>query len=128
MKDRHLLEAIRRAQARRVPLPASGEEDERVQDPPWVTLGDIEACQSANTYPRWSRRAIRERCEQLAREGGEPRLRVLRAAGGLRVWVWLDAPAPSATGREPADPAEPATPVEDASVADHELPPTGAGA
>lgn len=105
MKDAHLIDALLRA-ARRYgshagPSDANALEERAprtparrlgLRTPGWVSVGEIDACQSPNSYPRLGRREIRQRCEALAREGGSPVRGVRRGSGGLRTWVLVKAP------------------------------------
>ena len=119
MKDEHLTTALRKALTRfgtselpadahvedatRAPRRPSANESRR-RTPGWVTVSEIEAAQSPNSYPRLTRRAIKTRCKELAREDGTP-VEEVRAVG-LRTWVRIAAPSSSA--REDANPvAEP---------------------
>lgn len=114
MKDEHLTTALHKALTRygtselpedahvegvtRPPRrPSLGESLRR--KPGWVTVSEIEASQSPNTYPRLTRRAIKARCKELASEGGTPVVEVRTV--GLRSWVRVGAPSPSA--REDVD-------------------------
>lgn len=114
MKDEHLTTALHKALTRygsselpedahvegfaRPPRrPSLGESLRR--KPGWVTVSEIESSQSPNSYPRLTRRAIKARCKELAHEGGTPVVEVRTV--GLRSWVRVAAPSPSA--REGAD-------------------------
>ncbi len=57
----------------------------RSRRPGWVSVGEIEAAQSPNTYPRLTRKAIRDGCRALAGEDDSPVAEV--SAVGLRTWV-----------------------------------------
>jgi hypothetical protein len=100
VKDEHLLYALRHALARygTPELPPNAADDaahrtvrprrrgpHRSRRPGWVSIGEVEASQPPNSYPRLSRRAIKTRCRELAREGGGP-LQEVRTLG-LRTWV-----------------------------------------
>lgn len=85
---------------------------ERRRSPGWVSVAEIEACQSPNTYPRLTRRAIRARCQSLATESGSPVRGVEERPGGMRTWV-LVAPPGDERGGGPADPDEDAAAAPD---------------
>lgn len=95
MKDSHLIDALKRALERSAERPSHAldldREARRRRSAGWVTIAEIEANQSPNTYPRFGKRAIRERCEAWNREPGPPYVRVDRGAAGLRTWVRLEA-------------------------------------
>ena len=114
MKDEHLMVALRQALRRygsaELPIDAADDavhrsvrqrrpEPARSRRPGWISVGEIEACQSPNSYPRRSRRAIKTRCLDLTREADGP-VKEVRTLG-LRTWVrvaFADAasqPAPS---------------------------------
>ncbi len=63
----------------------------RSRRPGWVSVGEIEAAQSPNTYPRLTRKAIRDGCRALAQQEGSPVGEV--AVSGLRTWVRVVPPA-----------------------------------
>lgn len=91
MKDRHVLDALQRALARldegaprRFDLDGDARRWHRQG---WVCIKDIEASQAPNTYPRLTRRQIRECCERWSRDGGSPQVRTARGVAGLRTWV-----------------------------------------
>ncbi len=109
MKDEHLTTALHKALTRfgtsELPTDAHVEDatraprrlapgEPRRRKPGWVTVSEIEAAQSPNAYPRLTRRAIKTRCKELAREDGTP-VEEVRAVG-LRTWVRVAAPRPSA--------------------------------
>lgn len=114
MKDEHLFSAVQRALVRYgsselpedptadVPRPARRPRAglRRRRRSGWVSVREIEASQSPNTYPRLKRRDIRARCKQLAAEEGGRVLEVRTA--GLRTWVrfaHLPPGEPDATSR-----------------------------
>lgn len=109
MKDEHLTTALHKALTRygtsELPSDAHVEDatraprrlapgESRRRNPGWVTVSEIEASQSPNSYPRLTRRAIKARCKELARQEGTP-VEQVRAVG-LRTWVRVAAPTPSA--------------------------------
>jgi hypothetical protein len=100
VKDEHLQYALRHALTRygTPELPPNAADDaahrtvrprrrlaQRPRRPGWVSIGEVEASQPPNSYPRLSRRAIKTRCRDLAREGGGP-VQEVRTLG-LRTWV-----------------------------------------
>ncbi|MDZ7708420.1 MAG: hypothetical protein U5J97_11125 [Trueperaceae bacterium] len=109
MKDEHLTTALQKALNRygsselpedahvegvtRPPRRPSLSESLR-RKPGWVTVSEIESSQSPNSYPRLTRRAIKARCKELAHAGGTPVVEVRTV--GLRSWVRVAAPSPSA--------------------------------
>jgi hypothetical protein len=104
VKDAHLITALERAVQRygssELPDDPAAEAGRprrtrtaRRRQPGWVSIREIEASQSPNTYPRLTRREIKVRCYQLARAEGGPVLEVQSA--GLRTWVRF-VPAPAA--------------------------------
>jgi hypothetical protein len=60
-----------------------------------VSIGEVEASQPPNSYPRLSRRAIKTRCRDLAREGEGP-VQEVRTLG-LRTWVRVAFPQEAAS-------------------------------
>lgn len=109
MKDEHLTTALNKALTRygtsELPADAHVEDatrtprrlvpgEPRRRKPGWVTVSEIESSQSPNTYPRLTRRAIKTRCKELAREDGTL-VDEVRAVG-LRTWVRVAATRPSA--------------------------------
>ena len=66
--------------------------EERRRSPGWVSVSEIESSQSPNTYPRLTRRAIRQRCEALSGQEGSPVQRTEKGSGGLRTWVLVAPP------------------------------------
>lgn len=105
MKDAHLFAALHRALQRYgssdLPDDPAAEggrpcraRTARRRAPGWVSVREIEASQSPNTYPRMGRRDIKARCLDLAAADGGPVLEVRSA--GLRTWVRF-APAAPAT-------------------------------
>ncbi|MEX2501791.1 MAG: hypothetical protein WD336_05395 [Trueperaceae bacterium] len=83
----------------------------RLRQPGWVTVGEIEASQSPNTYPRLTRKAIREGCRALEGVESSPVAEV--RSSGLRTWVRVVpvvAQAPVVSEPAPIDEAV-ATPV-----------------
>jgi len=127
LKDAHLVAALERALQRygssQLPDDPAAEagrprrhRTSRRRQPGWVSLREIEASQSPNTYPRLTRREIKVRCYQLARGEGGPVLEVRMA--GLRTWVrFAPAPIASATGAvASADVPSQGGPVERAQV------------
>lgn len=109
MKDEHLITALRRALARygtpKLPEDAGADEahrthrpvrllEPRPRTPGWVSVGEIEAAQSPNAYPRLTRRDIKARCRELLAEHDAPVI-AMRTLG-LRTWVHV-APTPGPT-------------------------------
>ena len=86
----------------------------RSRRPGWVSVGEIEAAQSPNTYPRLTRKSIRDGCRALMEQEGSPVAEV--TVSGLRTWVRVVPPAtaaaPLTTGSDRSEPtahdAEPA--------------------
>ena len=115
MKDTHLIIALYRALDRygsstvphgdAVSDPRSEKppHQDRRRSPGWVTVAEIEASQSPNTYPRLTRRDIHVRCENLSKDAGSPVRSVERAAHGLRTWVLVAPPGEDPSGT-PATP------------------------
>jgi hypothetical protein len=110
VKDAHLIAALERALHRYgssdLPDDPATEDarprrarSSRRRTPGWVSVREIEASQSPNTYPRMGRRDIKARCRQLASADGGPVLEVRSA--GLRTWVRF-APTVPVTSEEPA--------------------------
>lgn len=106
MKDDHLIAALRRALARygstELPPDAADEDAHRSRRPAragasrertpgWVSIGEIEASQPPNSYPRLGRREIKTRCRELAAEPDAPVAQVRSL--GLRTWVRVAPPA-----------------------------------
>lgn len=124
MKDAHLISAMLRAVQRygSTALPSDGAlhrsdgprrhvriSGASLRSPGWVSIGEIEACQSPNTYPRLSRREIRTRCEALAREGSSPVRAVRKGSAGFRTWVLVETPTLSPAQSMPEEGDAPAT-------------------
>ena len=139
MKDAHLIAALERAVQRygtsELPDDPATETGRprrartaRRRQPGWVSVREIEASQSPNTYPRLNRREIKVRCHQLARAEGGPVLEVQMA--GLRTWVrFAPAPVASATGQAvSADVPDQGRPVELAQADEPEREGQGRGA
>lgn len=114
MKDAHLLAALERALQRygSSDLPDDPADDAarpkrrrtvRRRTPGWVSVREIEASQSPNTYPRMKARDINVRCRELARADGGPVLETRTA--GLRTWVRF-APPPQPPAPPPPGSAD----------------------
>ena len=118
MKDDHLMTALRRALARygSQELPPDAGDDAahrtrrparsgapRARTPGWVSIGEIEASQPPNSYPRLGRREIKRRCRELAAEPDSPVARVRSL--GLRTWVRVAGPDRGDGGPTAQDPA-----------------------
>lgn len=110
MKDEHLITALRRALARygtpQLPRDAGADEahrsrrpvrllEPRPRTPGWVSVGEIEAAQSPNAYPRLTRRDIKARCRELL-DGHDDAPVIAMRTLGLRTWVHV-APPPGPT-------------------------------
>lgn len=111
MKDDHLITALQRALARfgspELPPDAGDDAVHRsrrpagsgvlgARTPGWVSIGEIEASQPPNSYPRLGRREIKVRCRELAAQPDSPVAKV--RSQGLRTWVLVAAP-PHGDGR-----------------------------
>lgn len=138
MKDDHLIAALRRALARygSPELPPDAADDvahrtrrparnggSRARTPGWVSIGEIEASQPPNSYPRLGRREIKARCRELAAAPDAPVAQVRSL--GLRTWVRVAVPslgdAGSASGAQPAT-TSPATESAASGALTHDAP------